>query len=237
MRHGFRWTLDDLASFNIQIEYVKAKTFFGKDVDELPSAQVDDAFIIITGQSHTSMTQRPAHIKRDSEDIFVTRLLQMSYETLLHAVTIDRDVSPVVCGKMKYLKAQTCVQYIRGQGCPARRWGDRGLSREQLEKEKRISGTFGTKGESPLSLNSMEVIPGIVTTRTSPSVFYLIPVTSKLSTSIINGQWPKETTKVLAHVPETPTPTQNEREAMDPLDNKAVILRCYEAFKEFVFEE
>ena len=79
----------------------------------------------------------------------------------------------------------------------------------------------------------MQVMPGIVLIGTTPT-FYKIPVTTGLVRHVAEGTYPPEKTIVFAHIPEVPRPNRRWSEGMKPLDNRAVILSCYEAFKRIV---
>ena len=65
-------------------------------------------------------------------------------------------------------------------------------------------------------------------------IFYKIKVTVALVTSVAGGVYPPATTIVYAHIPDIPRPNQRWNEGMKPLDNRRIILSCYEAFKQFV---
>lgn len=65
-------------------------------------------------------------------------------------------------------------------------------------------------------------------------VFYKVPVTNELAKSVTLGQYPPTRTVVYAHLPPVPRPACRLDEGMRPLDNRAIILSCYEAFKRFV---
>lgn len=74
-------------------------------------------------------------------------------------------------------------------------------------------------------------MPGIVMVGTFP-IFFKIPVTQALLTHIGNGTYPPEETHVTYCYPPVPRhPLKGRYEGMKPLDNRHVILRCYEAFK------
>jgi hypothetical protein len=78
-----------------------------------------------------------------------------------------------------------------------------------------------------------KVIPGIALTGTSP-IFYKIPITTKLAQCVELGVYPVEPTIVHAYLPRIARPACRLSEGIEPLDNRATILSCYEAFKRFV---
>ncbi len=82
-----------------------------------------------------------------------------------------------------------------------------------------------TFNQAPLD---SKVMAGITIKGTAP-IFYKIPVTAALV-----AIYPQAATTVYAHVPNIPRPNRRWNEGMKPLDNRQVILSCYEAFKQFV---
>jgi len=81
-------------------------------------------------------------------------------------------------------------------------------------------------GTEPLA---SKVMPGIVMDGTMPT-FYKIPVTPELVRAVESGERPEEETVVHAYRPEVPSP----EEGMGPLDNRHIILSCFEAFRQFL---
>jgi hypothetical protein len=91
------------------------------------------------------------------------------------------------------------------------------------DKRRRIQG---------LKPFASKVIPGIVMTRAMPT-FYKIPVTSNLARAVNSGLFPDEETIVYAHYPQLPRHYFRFAEGMKALDNRQILLSCYEAFKQF----
>jgi hypothetical protein len=81
-------------------------------------------------------------------------------------------------------------------------------------------------GKDPLI---SKVMPGVVMNGTMPT-FYKIPVTPELVRAVESGERPEEETVVHAYRPEVPSP----EEGMKPLDNRYIILSCFEAFRKFL---
>jgi hypothetical protein len=74
-----------------------------------------------------------------------------------------------------------------------------------------------------------KVMPGVVMNGTMPT-FYKIPVTPELVKAVESGERPEEETVVHAYRPEVPRP----EEGMKPLDNRYIILSCFEAFRQLL---
>ena len=64
----------------------------------------------------------------------------------------------------------------------------------------------------------------------SMPTFYKIPVTPELVRAVESGERPEEETVVHAYRPEVPRP----EEGMRPLDNRPIILSCFEAFRQLL---
>jgi hypothetical protein len=69
-------------------------------------------------------------------------------------------------------------------------------------------------------------------TGTAP-MFFQVPVTTELYQRVQRGEYPAILTTVLAHIPDIPRPEARLNEGMKPLDDRRVMLECYEAFKKF----
>ena len=65
-------------------------------------------------------------------------------------------------------------------------------------------------------------------------IFYKIPVTTALVRAVQLGEYPTQETIVFAHLPPVPRPARRYSEGMKPLDNRRVVMSCYEAFKQFL---
>jgi hypothetical protein len=74
-----------------------------------------------------------------------------------------------------------------------------------------------------------KVTPGIVMDGSMPT-FYKIPITPELVGAVESGEHPEQETVVHAYRPGVPRP----EEGMRPLDNRYIILSCFEAFRQFV---
>ncbi|KAJ3556296.1 hypothetical protein NP233_g12012 [Leucocoprinus birnbaumii] len=77
------------------------------------------------------------------------------------------------------------------------------------------------------------VIPGITMMGTMP-IFYKVPITAELVRVVQLDQYPVQETVVYAHLPTVPRPVCRYSEGTKPLDNRSLILSCYEAFNQFL---
>jgi hypothetical protein len=72
-------------------------------------------------------------------------------------------------------------------------------------------------------------MPGITMVGTTPT-FFKIPVTEELAAHVRCGTYPPDSTTVTFYQPLLPTPDGG----MKPLNNRQLLLCCYEAFKSVV---
>ncbi|KAJ7648246.1 hypothetical protein DFH06DRAFT_997333 [Mycena polygramma] len=77
------------------------------------------------------------------------------------------------------------------------------------------------------------VVPSVLLDGTSPT-FYKVPLTEELVRCVERGKYPHTPTIVAVHIPDLPRPHRRRLEGMKPLDNRQIILECYEAFKAFI---
>jgi len=62
-------------------------------------------------------------------------------------------------------------------------------------------------------------------------IFYRIPVTTALLRALSTASYPQEETTVLKFIPLVPNQHRYRIDGMRPLDNRRIILQCFEAFK------
>ena len=77
-------------------------------------------------------------------------------------------------------------------------------------------------------------MPGIVMIG-SAVVFYWIPVTDTLEEAISTASYPTEETTVFQFIPPVPDSAHygDHGKGMRPLENRHIVLQCFEAFKKF----
>ena len=68
---------------------------------------------------------------------------------------------------------------------------------------------------------------------TAPT-FYKITITRELALAVEGGEYPERATIVRKFVPPVPDLPNYPAQGMVPLENRRIILKCYDAFKKFV---
>ncbi|KAH9001258.1 hypothetical protein EDB92DRAFT_1825584 [Lactarius akahatsu] len=245
------WTRNELAAYNIAVEYQDATAFFGTHnlpqpatvypavlTDTGPDDAADDGVYELLRMMDLAMSPAPA--EESAVDDFVVLLLRaLRYNTRGRVLRTRKDIPLVICGENRYAKTDVCIidqNEILLLVQEDKRHMDNSDPEPQL-----IAGAvaaFAANNQTrrqTLNLTPLDskMMAGITVKGTAP-IFYKIKVTAALVTSIGGGAYPQEATTVYAHIPNIPRPNRRWNEGMKPLDNRQVILSCYEAFKQFV---
>lgn len=75
-----------------------------------------------------------------------------------------------------------------------------------------------------------QLFAGVTLTGTAPTV-YKITITSALLEAVSTAQYAPQQTIVHRFTPPVPDPSRYSRDGMMPLENRRVVLQCFEAFK------
>jgi hypothetical protein len=248
---GRTWTQDDVLAYNIKVVYQDLTTFFG--VTDLPPPVVADE--AITAQDRAAAATdfwtctMLNHMERITEPPRVS-FGNREYETLDFIIPLFNVIHYADAAQNRFTMSKPDLRYLGSQGPPVvdicicddsdaiilvvkvhRR--SRGFDPEP----RLISGTIAAfhndnmrrvkdLGTDPLA---SKVMPGIVMDGSMPT-FYKVPVTPELVKAVESGERPEQETVVYAHLPQVPRP----EEGMKPLDNRYIILSCFEAFKQFM---
>lgn len=249
-KSGNDWGRNELAAYNISTEPQDAATFF--QVDHLPEPHVPadmlykleaedatnlDAFRTISAMD-LAMNATPLE---SAVDDFVVRLFDILGYTSRHALLRTRkDIELFICGVSMLAKTDVCLLKNRSEIIllvqeDKRQMEDRGDAEAQLIAEAIAAFQSNNKKRILAGLDPVQhlLIPGIVMIGTAP-ILYKIRVTKGLADAVTYGAFPPVPTVVHFHVPAVPRPHRLLSEGMKPLDNRHIILRCYEAFKRFI---
>jgi hypothetical protein len=149
------------------------------------------------------------------------------------------DIPLLICGEERHAKTDVCI--VDSDDILLLIQEDK-RHKESKDPEPQLIAeaiaafqTNNTRRTRILGQDSIihKVMPGITLKGTSP-IFYKIPVTTELRQSVALGLYPPTPTVVHAHLPQVARPSRRLSEGMKPLDNRASIFACYEAFKSFV---
>ena len=251
-KSGNSWNINELEAFNISIVEQEQETFFE---GPLPAYTGPIAFLQYENcveeldASSLALMKRLDLVMTITEDEkeaavndFAAELLRvMGYEARSTIVRRRKRIRLLMCGEQVYAETDVCVtdinfglvllllvqedrsSHIKPPQDPEPQLVAEAIAAFQSNNAKRVNDLL----LDPLP--SM-VFPGITMTGTFPR-FYKIKVTADLDYCVRHGLYPTTRTIVHRHTPRVPT----RRSGMKSLDNRAIILRCYEAFKHIGF--
>ena len=254
---GNDWTTKELAALNIRVADAPVPAFFANS--ELPptpvSSTILDNLYIPPGHLRRDnrlffqylMLEERATSEEYAVDNFTGFLLRMlrydEIDGVDGLVQLGKDFSFDMAGKRINVWADVCVMqnsddlllvhierssYIASLKDP---------QRQQSAEPQIIAGAIAAYYQNNLrrtqaGLPALPVIlmPGITMHGTAP-VFYHIPVSPQLLEALATSTYPKEETVVLRFIPPVANPETYLSDGIRPLDNRRIILQCFEAFK------
>ena len=246
---GRKWTQDDVLAYNIKVIYQDLTSFFGMtnlpapDVDRAALTMQDPATVTTANDIRTSrMLHHMNHVtdpvNRTPATIgFVEKLFDVLHYETVEQMTFSMSRSPLCYIANQGRPPQVDVCIMDGSGVISLVVKVDRPSRGFNPEPQLISDAIGTFHNNNIirikhfdtnPLASM-IMPGIVMDGSMPT-FYKIPVTAELVSAVDAGKRPQQETVVHAYRPEVPQP----EEGMKPLDNRYIILSCFEAFRQFL---
>ncbi|KAJ7704344.1 hypothetical protein B0H17DRAFT_1224328 [Mycena rosella] len=219
-------------AYNIHLSFEDATTFFG--VAQLPAPVIDNEILTVENADDTlsdanfdllsllDFAMDASNPQESAVDDFAVSVFHaLGYIRRPRVARTRQELRFLICGEFEYAKPNVSII-------------DRSLDDIVLlvQEDKRFGGaTDGTASGLP-RLQSL-VVPGILLVGTSPT-FYKVPLTEEFVRCVERGEYPNTPTIVAAHLPDLPRPHRRWGEGMKPLDNRHIILKCYEAFKAFL---
>ena len=251
-KSGSDWTPNDLLAYNIRVEYQDSATFFGVPV--LPQPQVDNEVLTAQDAAATQYDDPYALLRTmdlamavppgeesavDDFAVQLFRVLGYTGRAVGRVARTRKDLPFWVCGQERHAKTDVCIMDasdILLLVQEDKRHLDGSDPEPQLIAEA-IAAFYHNNNIRTRALGvpvlPSKVIPGITMKGTMPT-FYKIRVTTELVLAVQLGEYPAQEIVVYAHLPPVPRPARRYSEGMKPLDNRRIILSCYEAFKQFL---
>ncbi|KAI6019048.1 hypothetical protein PISMIDRAFT_110908 [Pisolithus microcarpus 441] len=245
------WTINELDAYNISIVSEDCVTFFGTDILPLPNHHHDLINNLTADEMENEDSYRVVHYmdlatnrvpdEESAVDDFVMQLLHMmGYATRAASRDLHshKAIPFLICGEWKNAKADVCVMdgyeillVVQEDKCHMQ-LGDPNaqLITTAIAAVQNNNQMQSILGSDVLDFKEMAGIIMIGTHLT----FFKIPVTKELIQAMQRGQFPSTPTIISMHLPTLPRPAKHVREGMQPLDNRHVIITCFEAFKQFV---
>ncbi|KAH9178554.1 hypothetical protein EDB89DRAFT_2239181 [Lactarius sanguifluus] len=253
-KSGTHWGLLELHAYNIVFKPQDSATFFG--VKTLPQPTVARELLDNLAAKdmendanykllyYMDLANGPAPREESAVVDFATHLLTLlDYVPRTRMARTHTDIPLAICGQDHYAKTDVCVvdsdsddTLLLIQEDKARKtW------RPNDPEAQLIAGAIAAFQRHNYRRTHFhrqdpivhKMIPGITLLGTSP-MFYKIPMTTQLAECVELGFYPSEPTIVHTHLPKLVQPSRRLYEGMKPLDNRAIILSCFEALKKFV---
>ncbi|KIJ31389.1 hypothetical protein M422DRAFT_185989 [Sphaerobolus stellatus SS14] len=251
-KSGSDWTKNELFAFNIAVVNQDVATFFGDP--NLPASTIDPIILnnldpppgpvakstrLFFRYLKDAMERFPQGALTESAvDSFAAYLLGLlDYDEPDRVVHQRLEIGFVMCGSRVDAKPDVCVMdenyLLLVQEDKRRASVDDPES--QLIAEAIAAFYENNRRRSAIGLPAIQakVFAGITMFGTAPT-FYKLPITTALLDSIMTAQFPLRQTIVHKLVPPVPNMAQFLENGMRPLENRRVILQCFEAFKQFV---
>ncbi|THU95128.1 hypothetical protein K435DRAFT_966579 [Dendrothele bispora CBS 962.96] len=249
-KSGSYWTDNELEAFKIEVEIVDVAHFFCvTDLPEIDLPELRELLVetpLVDQQSddqfHFFRYLKDAHTGEESmvDDFaaFILRLL--SFDKPRRVIHTRKELSFVMFGDAVDAKTDVCVVSDLDLLL---------LVQEDKRVDNFVNGVPQLVAEAiaAFSRNNLmrdnagtarlkkKVFPGILMAGTAPT-FFLIPVTEELVSCIAKGIQPAHTTTVKRCIPPVPNVVDYRKDGMVPLENRKIVLQCFEALKAFVVD-
>jgi hypothetical protein len=249
-KSGTDWSQFELHAYNIVVQFQDAATFFGLDPLPQPTVAAELLNNVVADDMvndanykllrYMDLAMDPVPDEESAVVDFVVHLLTLlDYVPRTRMARTRADIPLTICGQEYHTKTNVCI--VDSDDILLLVQEDKRHKERKDPEPQLIAGAiaaFQTNNYRRTRILSQdpiahEVMPGMTLSGTSP-IFYKIPVTTQLAQSVALGVYPAEPTIVHAHLPSVARPARRLSEGMKPLDNRASILACYEAFKRFI---
>jgi hypothetical protein len=250
-KSGSDWTSHELRSYNIRVVEQSFREFFL--VAELPPASeavrpfletLDraaakeandrDTYKLI---HHLDLAHEPKMGQEAAADSFAEKLLdKLGYASGFRIILTRQSFPFTICGINSSAQTDVCIcdekdilllvqedKCLENPADPEPQLIAEAIAAYQCNNLTRERDLYLPR------LDEM-VFPAITLVGTFPT-FYKIKITAGLNDAVVSGTFPGIETVVFRHIPRLP---RRKSEGMKPLDNRSVIVRYFEAFRQFV---
>lgn len=251
-KSGSEWTKNELRAYNITVTPQNVATFFGNPILPQPSVHqiiLDNEEYPANGINDTNdrnfffyleeaMAIPPG--EESAVDDFAAHLLALlGYHGANRFIRQRKEIPFFMCGGNTHAKTDVCV-VDRNLGILLLVQEDKRHLEEVDPEPQLIAEAIAAFQHNNIRLQRIgmqpiqaKIIPGITMIGSTPT-FYKITITQDLVEAIETAQYPANPTTVHKLVPPVDDLARLSQNGMKPLNNRAVILRCFEAFKQFV---
>lgn len=250
-KSGSDWTANELLSYNIKIVEQSFAHFF-QAADLPPLSEGTRSFVETLDRAaakqandkdtykllnHLDLAHNPEVGQEAAVDRFADVLLEKLGYTSGFRITLTRQSFPLlICGSNCKARTNVCIcdendilLFVQVDKC---------LDNDVDPEPQLIAVAVAAyqcnnrirQGDLGLPILEEIIFPAITLVGTFPT-FYKIKVTSALNDAVVTGTYPGAETIVFRHIPQLP---YRNSEGMKPLENRNVIIRYLEAFRQFV---
>ncbi|KAF8874855.1 hypothetical protein BD779DRAFT_1565425 [Infundibulicybe gibba] len=254
-KSGSKWAPNDLRAFNIQVVLQDAFSFFNlqelpvpqniphaiwNSVTPPPAAQLSKTERLFFGYLEDAVTMPPEEESLVKD--FVAFLLGMlDYDAGSRIVHTRKEMPFYMCGSRVDAKVDVTVierdplfQYILlVQEDKRYQTGDDPEPRLIAEAIAAFHQNNRSREISRLPPIESQTFPAITIVGTA-ATFYKITITQDLLFAVETGQYPTNATVIYRFVPRVPDIGKYPSKGMIPLENRRLVLQCFEAFKQFM---
>ncbi|KAJ6534456.1 hypothetical protein DFH09DRAFT_1043492 [Mycena vulgaris] len=250
-KSGSDWTHNETDAYNIHLSFEDATTFFG--VAQLPAPIIDNEILTVEYADNTvsdanfdllSLLDLAMDASNPQEsavhDFTVSLFYALGYIRRPRVARTRQELRFLICGESKCAKPDVSIIDRNLVDIILLVQEDKYFGGAADAYAQLIAGAIAayqanqsTRTASGLPRLQSLVVPGILLVGTSPT-FYKVPLTEEFVRCVERGEYPDIPTIVAVHLPDLPRPQRRWVEGMKPLDNRRIILECYEAFKAFL---
>ncbi|KAM6497499.1 hypothetical protein JOM56_007972 [Amanita muscaria] len=252
-KSGSDWTINEINAYNIIVTLQDVAAFFGHPILPHPSVHqviLDNENYPVGGIQDTNdrmffyyldeVMAIPPGEESAVDDFSANLLTMLQYNAPINRYIRQRkDIPFFICGTDSHTKTDVCV-IDRNLGILLLVQEDKRHMESRNPEPQLIAEAIAAFQSNNLRLQSLgrqplaqKTIPGITMVGSTPT-FYKITVTQNLIDAIQVGEYPGTSTTVHKLLPPVADITELARLGMRPLDNRAVILSCFEAFRQFL---
>jgi hypothetical protein len=257
VKAGSDWTETELCAYNIEVVSENVATFFGNA--DLPPPTTSIRPVILAYETYPAAglptdewddhalfrcLEKAMNITPGENSTVVAfahlLLILLKYNSSEHCLQLRMDIPLYICSANTLTHTDIClVEYPTQRNVLLFQEDKRHLEgndpEPQLIAEAIAAFQYHNHRLSALGLPTVNaaVIPGITMVRTAPT-FYKIDVNTALVEAVELGEYPLQTTIVHKLIPPVQVLKDFQQDGMKPLENRAVILSCFEAFKQFL---
>lgn len=246
---GSDWTINELAAYNISVVPETIQEFFG--TPNLPACNRPSLLGFMSTEDrqfapdnetrkllhYLDLALDPKGGQEAAITTLVTKLLEeLGYDDGDRIIFPRRTLPFLICGIYSSALTDVCLMNDH-EILLVVQVEDRRLSFKDPEPQVIAEAIAAFALNNKVRADSQRLpplaaatIPAIIMVGTKP-VFYKIRVTAELSTAVASGVYPDHRTLVSRYVPDLP---RRHSLGMRPLQNRAEILACFEAFKQFL---